>query len=407
MEKNFSEIPGGVAAPKGFVAAGVHCGIKAEGKKDLALLYSERPASAAGAFTANRIQAAPVKLSRSRLQKGRCRAVIINSGSANACTGERGKKDALAMSRAVASALGVETELVAVCSTGRIGNFLPLDRIENGIGDLVKIIKRGGNGAAAEAILTTDSRPKELAVEFKLGDGLVRVGGMAKGAGMIYPRLRVNGLNEATMLAFITTDAEIKAELLNGMLADSLEQSFNRITVDGDTSTNDTVILLANGSSGKSIEAEDSHQPLFQGALNFITRKLAGMIVADGEGASKFVEIEVRGARTEEEARLAAAAVANSNLFKTSLYGETPNWGRIMAALGYSGVEVQEDKINVYLGDIPIIKDGLIAGFDPVLVQDLLRRASLHFKIDLGLGGAKELYYTCDLTPEYVEINKE
>jgi len=400
------KIEGGAGAPKGFFSAGVHCGIKAEKKLDLALVFSENPARAAAAFTENRIQAAPVKLTRRNLAGGRCQAVIINSGSANACTGDRGERDSSAMSRAAAAALGIDPELIAVCSTGRIGSFLPLERIKSGIDELATIIRQGGNGEAAKAIMTTDSRAKESAVEFKLGETALRLGGMAKGAGMIYPRLRVNGLNQATMLAFITSDAEVETGLLREMLSRSLEQSFNRITVDGDTSTNDTVILLANGSSGKNIGADDPNRPLFQEALDRVTRELATLIVADGEGASKFIEIEVRGARTAEEARAAAAAVANSSLFKTAVYGENPNWGRIMAALGYSGVEVREENINIYLADIPIIKGGLIADSDPDSVRKRLTENRLHFIIDLGQGEAGERYYTCDLTPDYVQINK-
>lgn len=406
-EQQFRLIDGGVAAPGGFVSAGISCGIKGKGKKDLALVYSEQASSAAGAFSANQVQAAPVKLSRKYLKKGKCQAVIINSGLANACTGERGERDALRMVQATASALGIEPELVAVCSTGRIGGLLPIGKIESGISSLVEIIKKGGNNDAADAIMTTDTRSKVLAVEFEIGKVPVRIGGMAKGAGMIYPKVKVAGLNQATMLAFITTNAGIKAGLLKEMLFCSLEQSFNRITVDGDTSTNDAVILMANDSSGVYIEKESPFQEIFQAALNSVTRKLAGMIVADGEGATKFIEIEVRGARSKEEARTAASAVGNSNLFKCAIYGETPNWGRIMAALGCSGAELEEHKVSVFLADVEIITNGLIADVPEDLIRKKLGEKKLRFVIDLGLGQASETLFTCDLTPEYVEINKQ
>ncbi len=398
----YKVIKGGVAAPRGFRAAGWACGIKKRGAEDLALIYSEEVASAAGAFTANRLSAAPVRLSRKQLQAGRGRAVIANSGAANACTGRGGEEDARKMVRETASALGIDFDLVCVCSTGRIGKKLPLRKITAGIKELAGIIAAGGNNSAARAIMTTDTRPKELAIEFPIGNKTVRIGGMAKGAGMIYPHLEVSHPLHATMLAFITTDAAVSPARLREMLSRSVRQSFNRVTVDGDTSTNDSVILLANGRS--SVRIGRAGLGGFQEALDYVTRSLARMIAADGEGASKFIELEVRGARSHREADRAAAAVANSVLFKTALYGRTPNWGRILAALGYSGAEVREDKINIYLEQAQIIKKGLPTAGS---VQSLLRKKELKFTIDLGIGQGRSIYYTCDLTPEYVEINKK
>lgn len=406
-EEQFIAVEGGVSAPRGFVAAGVSCGIKSGGKEDLALFYSKREAAAAGAFTTNRVQAAPVKLSREHLTTGRCRAVIVNSGSANACTGERGEEDALTMARLAASGLGIEPESVAVCSTGRIGRRLPMEKIENGIRELTGLVRKGGNDRAPEAILTTDTRPKTLAVEFGLNGVPVRIGGTAKGAGMIYPKLRVAGLEHATMLAFIATDAGVESGLLRKTLSAAIEQSFNRVTVDGDTSTNDTVIVLANGASGMEVGPAGPARELFQAALNYLTRGLARMIAADGEGASKFVQIEVRSAATGAEAALAASAVANSSLFKSALWGETPNWGRIMAALGRSGAEFEESKVTVSLEGMEVVSGGLIASLPEDAVREKLKRKELRFVIELGAGRGSDVFYTCDLTPEYVEINKE
>ena len=386
--------------PAGFKAAGVACGIKGREKNDLALIYSETDTAAAGAFTENRLPAAPVRLSRKVMAGGRCRAVIINSGSANACTGVEGYADAERMAGLTAEALKIDPGLVAVCSTGRIGDPLPMDKIEGGIAALAEIIRTGGNGAAPEAIMTTDTGPKQTAVEFEEEGITARIRGMAKGAGMIYPRMRVEGLSHATMLAFIITDVEAEAETLREALSRSLEQSFNRITVDGDTSTNDTVILMANGRSGVKAGVR------FREALDCLTRELARMIVADGEGATRFIEIEVRSAQSREDARVAAAAVANSNLLKCAFYGESPNWGRMLAALGYSGAEIEEGKVAVFLDEVEIIRDGLLREVPEDIITGKLKEKFWKFVIDLGLGEGNDFYYTCDLTPEYVEINK-
>jgi glutamate N-acetyltransferase / amino-acid N-acetyltransferase len=393
--------------PKGFVAAGTACGIKKGEGPDIALLYSETEAAVAGAFTSNRVAAAPVKLSRRVTASGRCRAVIANSGCANAATGARGESDARRMAARTAQSLGIDPGLVAVASTGRIGLYLPIEKLERGIEELAEAIRSGGNAAAAEAIMTTDTHLKEIAFEFEIAGIPARIWGVAKGAGMIYPRMRVAGLPHATMFCFLLTDLEAEAGFLREALAAALEGSFNRITVDGDTSTNDTVILLANGRAGVKVEPGTAGAAVFREVLDRATRELAWMIVADGEGAGKFVAIEVAGAETDEDARLAAAAVANSPLFKCALYGETPNWGRLLAALGYSGAALREEKISVSLGEIEVVHSGQLVELPPGLAEEQLRREKIFLKVDLGLGEGRDIYYTCDLTPRYVEINKE
>ncbi|MEA1927387.1 MAG: bifunctional ornithine acetyltransferase/N-acetylglutamate synthase, partial [Candidatus Auribacterota bacterium] len=284
--------------PAGFRAAGVAAGIKQNGQPDMALIYSDVEATSVGAFTTNRVAAAPVRLSRKILANGRCRAVIVNSGSANAATGEGGRTDAVRMGELTAAGLGIDPDLVAVCSTGKIGKQLPMKEVEAGIVSLAEIINSGGNGSAREAIMTTDTYPKEAVVEFEMEGEICRIWGIAKGAGMIYPRMEVDGLPHATMLSFLATDLGVGADLLRSALSSSLSRSFNRITVDGDTSTNDTVILMANGSSGVKIDADTPAAEWFQEALDYLTRELALMIVADGEGATKLIKIEVRSAAT-------------------------------------------------------------------------------------------------------------
>ncbi len=401
-------IKGGVTAPQEFLAAGIACGIKTAGVRDLAMIFSLRPAAAAGAFTTNRVQAAPVKLDRERTKKGRLQAVVVNSGVANACTGKRGYADASETSRLAGRGLKIDPSLVAVCSTGRIGLYLPMDRIRRGVDKLAGVVRGGGNPYAARAIMTTDTRPKEAAVEFLAGGRKVRVGGMAKGAGMISPRLEVAPRRPrsigATMLAFITTDASVPASFLRTVLSRAIERSFNRVTVDGDRSTNDTVLLLANGASGAKIPVSGPTADRFAEAVGAVCLRLARMIAADGEGATKAIAIEVKGARNASDAYRAAMAAANSPLFKSTLYGQTTNWGRLMSSIGASGAEVREEKVRGWLGKAKIIDRGLLV---PGAGRAEIRHKELRFTVDLGLGSASETVYTCDLSPEYVEINKE
>lgn len=393
--------------PKGFIAAGGAGGVKKDGGRDLALLYSEAEAAIAGAFTTNLVAAAPVLLSREVAASGRCRAVIANSGCANAATGGRGENDARRMADRTAQALGIDPALVAVASTGRIGRYLPIASIERGIDELAGVVRGGGNVFASAAIMTTDTFPKEIAYEFEVAGVPSRIWGIAKGAGMIYPRMRVAGKPHATMFCFLFTDLEAKAGFLREALSTALEGSFNRITVDGDTSTNDTVILLANGRSGVRADPGSAGAEVFCRALDRVTRELAWMIVEDGEGAGKFVSIEVGGAETKEDARLAASAIANSPLFKCALYGEDPNWGRLLAALGYSGASLRAERISVFLGEIEVVRGGLLLDLSPGRAEEELRQKRISLRVDLGLGEGRDVYYTCDLTPRYVEINKE
>lgn len=342
-----NECQGGVTAPAGFQAAGIYCGIR-KVKKDIAMIKSDVPATAAGVFTLNKTQAAPVLVDKIQLKNSAvCSAVVVNSGNANACTGERGMNDAWEMVRATAKALHVPESEVLVSSTGVIGQYMPMDKIIPAITELSGKLSTSGNADAAEAIMTTDTFPKEAAVKFTLGKHVVTVGGVAKGSGMIAP-------NMATMLAFVTTDIALSPKLLSKALRLANNRSFNRISVDGDMSTNDMVLVLANGMAKNGKIADNSEEfQLFVAALEYVLIKLAKMIAKDGEGATKLIEIQVKGARTEEEAAQAARAVANSNLVKTAIHGADANWGRILAAVGYSGIEFNPDIVEISFGELP------------------------------------------------------
>lgn len=334
-------VGGNICSPQGFKAAGGHGGIKKGSTKlDVALVESDRVASAAAVYTTNQVQAAPLYVCREYLRDGRARAVVLNSGNANACTGEQGMDNARAMCAQVAQALGVDREEVLVCSTGVIGVQLPMDAVRKGITAAVAARATTGGDDAAVAIMTTDTVPKTYAVEVDIDGSKIRVGGMTKGSGMIAP-------NMATMLGVVTTDAAVPPALLKELLSTAVKRSFNCITVDGDMSTNDTVIVLANGAAGsKELEKGSAATALFAEALETVCRELARMIARDGEGATKLVAIEVRGARSEDEARQVGLSVANSSLVKTAIFGRDPNWGRILCAMGYAGV-VMEDRKSV------------------------------------------------------------
>lgn len=398
------KVTGGVTAAMGFRAGSIHCGIKRKKspkphKPDLALILSATPAVAAATFTTNVIKAAPVRVSMEHVRSGTVSAIVANSGNANACTGPGGVADAKAIAAAAGEALGVPCRSILVCSTGRIGVPMPMAKILPRMEDLRRSVRARGSLAASRAIMTSDSFPKQWAVEFTLGKRKVRVGGIAKGAGMIDP-------NMATMLCFVTTDAKVSRVHLKAALSASVEQSFNRITVDGDMSTNDTVLLLANGASGaEEIKPGTAGWGLFCDALNQVTRNLARMIVEDGEGVSKFVEVHVRGAATFADARKVAEAIANSTLVKCAWAGNDPNWGRIVDAAGYSGAKVREEMIHVYYDGLLAVKGGMLGPAPIAKLKQVVRKQRFTVCVDLQIGDADYKVYTSDLTEEYVRLN--
>jgi glutamate N-acetyltransferase/amino-acid N-acetyltransferase len=461
MKNLFKTISGSVVAPQGFLAGGVFCDIKRLGtgkgsnkgnKRDLALIVSEVSATVAGMFTTNQVCAAPVKVCVERVKKGTAQAIVVNSGNANACTGKQGLKDAREMTRIAAFAVavplcgmssrpsssrkyrprsdersyGLPAERVLVASTGRIGVTLPMANVKRGILAVAKLLGNSSNHAAraAEAIMTSDTRPKQIAVEFKLGGKTVRMGGICKGAGMIQPGMSTNGRRpaalskgglHATMLCFITTDAAVEARVLQAALQEAVAQSFNRITVDGDMSTNDTVLVLANGLAGnKNIQhlTFNAQRRIFQAALNHVCLELAKMIVRDGEGVHRVVTVRVNGAKTIADADAAARAVANSPLVKTSWHGGDPNWGRIIAALGYSPAKIVEEKVDIgysAAGGRKILwslKRGqpTSATFKQLSAAVAPKEFELHINLNLGVAGA--VIYAADLTEAYVDFNK-
>jgi len=457
MKKLFKEVSGSIVAPKGFLASGVFCDIKRLGtgkgsnkgqKRDLALIVSEVPATVAGMFTTNQVCAAPVKVCVERVKQGTARAAVVNSGNANACTGKQGLADAQEMVRYAECALNFPKGSVLVGSTGRIGVTLPMDNVRAGIIEACVELGSTHEHAAhtVEAIMTSDTRPKQIAVEFKLGGKTVRLGGICKGAGMIQPGMSATGARpaalHATMLGFITTDAAIDAKTLQAALQEAVAQSFNRITVDGDMSTNDTVLVLANGLAGnlplvaanvssrqnnKKSAALSRTQPhdfkCFQSALNHVCLELAKMIVRDGEGVHRVVTVRVNGAKTVVDADAAARAVANSPLVKTSWHGGDPNWGRIIDALGYSPAKIVEEKVDIGYSNVAAPASAKSASARPGKILWSLKRGQptkatfkqlcaavapkefeLHINLNLGKAGA--VMYAADLTEEYVDFNK-
>lgn len=391
-------IPGGVTAAHGFRASGVSAGIKRLRKPDLALVVADEPATAAAVFTTNRILAAPVLISRRRLRSGTARAVLINSGCANCLTGLAGMQDALTVSRAAARELGVAQRHVLLASTGVIGRRLPVRRIVRAIPRLVQRLSRGHHAAAAEAILTTDAQMKEAAAEALIGGRVCRVGGMAKGAGMIAPSM-------ATMLCVITTDVTIAPALLRVLLQQATERTFNRISVDGEMSTNDTVFVLASGASGVTVRRGTPSGRIVAEMLEMVSRRLAHLIVDDGEGATQMAEIRVVGARTAREAQACARQVANSPLVKTMLAGGDPNVGRIAAAVGASPARFDPQKLEVLIGHQRVIAGGAALRFTKAAFRELLAHPQVEMLIRLHAGGAEGRMLTCDLTEEYVRIN--
>jgi glutamate N-acetyltransferase/amino-acid N-acetyltransferase len=446
--ENIKKIPGSICAPRGFKAAAVFCDIKRLGtgkgsekgrKDDLALIVSDVPAAVAGMFTTNQVCAAPVKVSARNAARKFARAIVVNSGNANACTGARGMVDAEKMTELTAQNLGIEAREVLVCSTGRIGVPMPMANVKRGIANAARRLSGSRLSArqAAEAIMTSDTRRKEIAVEFKLGNATARLGGICKGAGMIQPGMSRTGKSpaaglHATMLAFLTTDAAVRTDYLKPALESAVAQSFNRITVDGDMSTNDTVVILANGLAGNSplgrarlsraekslppsrarLDRVSPYQRIFQCALDFVTLELAKMIVRDGEGVTRFITLHVHGARTAADGEAVARAVANSTLVKTSWFGGDPNWGRILCAMGYSEAVVDETKVDVGYcrpGRSKIIfavRLGQPARVGLQTLGAIVSQPEFDLHIFLNSGRHDCVIYTSDLTEEYVEFNK-
>jgi len=444
-ENNFKTISGSICAPRGFKAAAVFCDIKKLGtgkgsekgqKRDLALIISDVPAAVAGMFTTNQVCAAPVKISAPRAAKDFARVIVVNSGNANACTGKRGMRDAQAMARMAANFVAalyerrknsirptvtdrryrrISAANVLVCSTGRIGVPMPMKNVERGIRECALLISRSTTSArqVADAIMTSDTRRKEIAVEFEVGRSTIRIGGICKGAGMIQPGMTRSGARHATMLAFITSDAAIESNALKCVLEAAVAQSFNRITVDGDMSTNDSVIMLANGLAGNPrIENRESKFEVFQCALNFVALELAKMIVRDGEGTTRFITLHVHGARNAREAEAAARAIANSALVKTSWCGGDPNWGRILCALGYSTAKVEESIVDVGYsrageGEIAFaFRQGQPANISLQKLAKIASTREFDLHVDLHLGRSEFVLYGSDLTENYVAFNK-
>ncbi|MBR4153674.1 MAG: bifunctional glutamate N-acetyltransferase/amino-acid acetyltransferase ArgJ [Selenomonadaceae bacterium] len=391
----------GVAYPQGFTAAGVRAGIKKNGNLDVAVIYTEKEAAVAGVFTKNLVAAAPVHLSKIVVGTGTAHAIVANAGCANACTGEQGIRDAEKMAEIAAKELNCRADDVIVASTGLIGSNLPMDKMENGIKAAVKELSREGSVNAGNAIITTDTYSKACATEVEIGGKEVRFGAIAKGSGMIRPDM-------ATMLCFITTDADIDQKLLQEALKDATEVSFNMISVDGDMSTNDSVVVLANGAAGnKKIVARDADYLKFFETLKNLCTELAKRIAADGEGASKFLTINVTGAETFADAKKVGMSVANSPLVKTAFFGQDANPGRTICAVGYSGVKIVPEKISIKFGGLTVYDKGLVTKFDENAMRKILAEHDIVVDIELGLGDAQATVYTCDLSFQYVKINAD
>ena len=401
-------VEGGVTKAKGFEAASTAAKIKYEGRTDMALVYSEIPCVAAGTFTTNVVKAAPVRWDRQLVDSGRpVQAVVVNSGIANACTGEEGMYYCEETAKAAAAALGIPADSVALGSTGEIGRQLPIDRIRAGVEALAR--KKDGtieNGTlAAKAIMTTDTTEKELAAQIEVNGKTVTIGGMAKGSGMIHP-------NMCTMLGFVTTDAAISKEMLQKALSANIKDTFNMVSVDGDTSTNDTVLLLANGMAGNpEITEEGADFDKFMEALNYINTCLSKKIAGDGEGATALFEVKIVGAKTKEDAVTLSKSVVTSSLTKAAIYGHDANWGRILCAMGYSGVQFDPEKVDLYFesraGKLKIIENGVSTGYDEAEATRILSEDEVTAIADVKMGDAKATAWGCDLTYDYVKINAD
>ncbi|MCC2670278.1 MAG: argJ [Armatimonadetes bacterium] len=396
----FFEIEGSVCAPEGFLAAGVAAGIKPSGNPDVTLIVSDRPATAAALFTRNRVVAAPVVVSREHVSRGRARAIAVNAGNANACTGSTGMENARRMARVAADLLGTEPEEILIASTGIIGRPMPMERLEAGLALAARELRPDGGPAAARSIMTTDTRPKEIAVEISVDGSRFRIGGICKGSGMIEP-------NMATMLAFVTTDAEVWPEVLQAALTTAVERTFNCVTVDGDTSTNDSLFILANGASGVRVSPESPAHRAFCDGLLYVCTHLAKELARDGEGATKLVEIQVTGSRSTAQARKVGKSIANSPLVKTALYGNDPNWGRILCAAGYSGVPIDQERLALTVCGYPLVREGEPVEFEEATVSRAMQDPEILIRLDLGQGRSASTVWTCDFSYDYVRINAE
>lgn len=393
-------IAGSVTAPQGFLAQGAKAMIKKEDKMDVAIIYSEQLCTAAGVFTTNQVRAACVDIDRAHLQNGQAQAIVVNSGNANACTGEQGRLDTLTMASLTGDLLHIKPEDTLVASTGVIGVAMPMDRIAKGVNVAAAGLSREGAHNTALAIMTTDLVSKEVAVQFEIDGRTVTIGAIAKGSGMIHPDM-------ATMLCFITTDAAVSSECLGTMLRDAANQSFNMISVDRDTSTNDMALILANGKAGNNL-INDNASPgykLMASALNQVTVSLAKMIARDGEGATRMIEVQVLNAASEDTARTIARSITGSNLTKAAVFGEDANWGRILAAAGYSGAEFDPERIDIYLGEQKMAQNGEGLRFDEELARQELQKDPVIIKVDLKAGDSQATAWGCDLTYDYIRIN--
>lgn len=395
------DINGGITAPRGFSAGTAECGIKHTGRPDLTIIVSDRTASCAGMFTTNRIKGAPVLVSRRNVQNGAARAIIANSGNANTCNGEDGLSAAVAMTVETARLIGCDPSDVLVASTGVIGRPFPIEKVVSGIPRAIAGLSPDGGALAARAIMTTDTVPKETSVEFDSGEVPIRIGAIAKGSGMIRPDM-------ATMFCFITTDADIEPSALRKALRHAVSASFNCITIDGDMSTNDTVVVLANGRAGNpTMKSRSRTFDAFTEALTEVCLRMAKALVRDGEGATKFISIRVSGAASKEEARQVGLAIANSPLVKTAFYGNDPNWGRIICAAGYSGVAVDESLITIAINGSMLFDTGRVIPIDDAEMRKKLSDREILVEIGLGMGQAESTTYTTDMSHDYIKINAE
>jgi glutamate N-acetyltransferase/amino-acid N-acetyltransferase len=401
IKAGFATVEGGVVAPSGFMASGTHCGLKANARRDLALITAEKPVPAAAVFTTNAVAAAPVIVSREHIASGTCQAVIINAGNANACTGARGEADARAVAAAVGEQLGCAAEQVVVSSTGVIGVPLPVDILLGGIPEAVEALDNRTGDMAAEAIMTTDTFAKQIALSCDVSGRRVTVGGMAKGSGMIAP-------NMATMLGVLTADAPLTSEACDAVLRAAVAKTFNRVTVDSDTSTNDMVVLLASGDAGGETIGLDSPDLAIVGEIvTTACAELSRMIARDGEGATKLVTVTVTGAADEPDAEKVAFSIANSPLVKTALFGNDANWGRVAMAVGKSGAAVDAGLLGIRFAGIEVCRDGGAVPFDEDEALAVLDQPEVSIEVNLGLGSGEATVLTCDLSYEYVRINGE